>query len=196
MIPMLALPMSGDVAATAADLWSIQQDLAFVVSCCDEMLARGGPDDATPGPIDRALWEAATIAYARSFGSGRGYLVKGRARLKLPLDLVEELQGAQLHQQVMETRDQHIAHRVNDAEQARVLAVLAAPPAPKAVEGVIVWGARLVGQSPEHARELRDLATALVKVVSEDLTALQQQLIEWAKQQNLDDAYSRAKPMG
>jgi hypothetical protein len=183
------------VAATAADLWSIQQDLRFVIACCEEMIDRGGPDESSPSPIDRALWEAATIAYARSFGGGKGYLMKGRTRLRLPLRLVEELQRTQLHQQVMEVRDQHIAHRVNDAEQARVLAVLAPPPSPKAVAGVIVWGARLVGEAPEHAQELRDLTAGLLEVVSDDLSSAQQRLLEWAKQQDLDDAYSRAKPM-
>lgn len=95
----------------------------------------------------------------------------------------------------METRDQHIAHRVSGAEQAVVVVLLAGPPRPRSVEGVNVWGARLVGKNGEHVQALRQLAVSLLQVVTDDLQSLQQDLIDWAKQQDLDEAYRRAKPM-
>jgi hypothetical protein len=194
--PMMGRALTGEPAATLADLWSIQSDLTFVAACCDEMITRkaAAGDQQPGGPIDRALWEAAAVAYARCFGKGKGYLIKGRARLRLPQELIDELDGTEIHRSVMDLRDKHIAHRVSDAEQAKVVAALSPPPA-RAVAGILVFGARLIGKSPEHISDLRHLTESLLQVVGEDMATIQHDLLSWAQSQDLDDVYAGAAPL-
>jgi hypothetical protein len=140
---------TGEAAASVADLRSMVDDLEHVVHLCDlrdtmeHQLAR------------QACWESAVITYGRCFTSGKSHGGKRRGRSQVARDLVEELPEllAAVHRDVLEERDKHVAHRVNDAEVVKIATMLNESGAPV---GMTVLKARR--QGPPDSTGLRSLA--------------------------------------
>ncbi len=112
-----------DEACEAAELHAIMQDLNFVTEICDELENRllgqkteeeddeAPPDADIEDYVDRALWIAALITYARCFGGG--------VRHPLPISLFKRTPGmdyTDLHNYYYSMRDKHAAHSVNSLE--------------------------------------------------------------------------------
>lgn len=111
-----------DEARKAAELHAIMQDLDYVTEICDELENRllgqeaeeddeGPPDADIEDYVDRSLWIAALITYARCFGGG--------VRHPLPVSLFKRTPGmdyTDLHNYYYNMREKHAAHSVNSLE--------------------------------------------------------------------------------
>ncbi len=194
--PSPAAALRGRLPSRIADVWSICADLDFVAGCCDELLADPPEDDsAEPSVVRRALWEAAVISYGRCFRSGKSPLEAGETRFRIPDSVIDGLGSAALetHDFTLGARDRHIAHRVNDDEQVEVVAFLAPPPAPRAVEGVTAWGVHLVEPFVPRIESLRDLARTLHAMSQADLRGLIDKAIQLGNgEYHLDRLYKTA----
>ena len=176
---LLRVNLEGPLPGRVADLWSIEQDLRFVADCCGKWLElQSGNDDAAL--VERALWEAATIAYGRCFHQGKGNLESQRPRYRIPEHVIDQLGSRATHDTVMADRNQHIAHRISDHEQVKVTGYLAPDPAPRAMVGVGAWGAILASREAPDIDALRVLAERLYQAVAAERESLQQRIMELA----------------
>jgi hypothetical protein len=113
----------GPEADDLADNASRQNDLLWVDKLCAEILSSYSQEmeDAheEPSPMVTAAWEAALVAYARAF-------VGGVRRGALTSEDIESWgsETADFHKRFIDIRNKHVAHSVNDMEQAVVLAQL------------------------------------------------------------------------
>jgi hypothetical protein len=89
--------------------------------------------------IRAALWSAAVISYRRAFNSGKALGQPQAPRLKIPDDWTKSLKQAQrnAHDEVLVIANKHVAHRVGDHEVGGVRALLAPPPEPREVVGIV-----------------------------------------------------------
>lgn len=103
----------------------------------------------------RALWSSALVAYARCFKSGR--------RLRLPADALDvlELAERELHGALLDERDRHIAHQVDDLERVLISVVGRSDGNSQTVEGVALLMAKQIGPPREKVAQVRELAAKL-----------------------------------
>lgn len=129
----------------------------------------GAPSGPDADMMKRALWTSCCISYRRVFTSGKGHLDPQRPRLRLNKDWTNSLTLEQLqaHNDVLDSANQHIAHRVNDLEQVRVMALLNPPPLQQGIAGVGYFMLHMVG--PEQA-----VAERLIAVCDVLLSAAEQ----------------------
>lgn len=182
--------LEGPLPGRVADLWSIEQDLRFVADCCAKWLELQTAQ-VDVSLVERALWEAATIAYGRCFHQGRGNLESQRPRYRIPDDVIDQLDARTTHEAVMADRNQHIAHRISDHEQVKVTGYLAPPPAPRQLVGVGAWGAILVSRETPDVEKLMVLAVQLGAGVAAERERLQHRIVELAPD-HLDKFYEDA----
>jgi hypothetical protein len=191
--PYYALP-TGDRASAIADLQSIAWDLAFVAEACGAIRALPSDRTGQDNVVGRALWEAAVIAYRRSFSTGRGHGA-ARTRLRLDKDFVNSLSDAarETHEALMDEADRHVAHRVGDREQIKVAVLLNPPPGDQRVLDVLFWGARNLGGGT-RVDDLADLAKRLLEAVALDTKVIASQLCAEVNA-DLANVYAHASPM-
>jgi hypothetical protein len=89
-------------------------------------------------------------------------------------------------------RDKHVAHRVIDAEEMKVLVVLNPPPLPRGVDGVMAFGVRFSAADRERAEGLLSLARQLLVLIVADREALQDELIAQARDR-INEMYELAE---
>lgn len=142
-----------------ADLLSIQQDLAFVGEAARRYASIHDDSDAV---LLRALWGAALIAYRRCFTTGRGHGLVKRSRLVLPQTDIDALDGSlqEFHRLVLQSADQHVAHRVDDDKSPMPIYLLFGddPTGKPQIVGITSLGALFIGPLPEGAEQLDRLA--------------------------------------
>jgi hypothetical protein len=168
-------------------------DLLFVERCCRALAEL--PDDDASKTVHRALWEAAVVAYGRSFKSGRGHApVKRQGRTRIPEAVMQQLTPDEqiTHEEVLAERDGHIGHRVDTREGANVR-VLLAPPPERQVLNVVMFSARSYAGGP-RATKLAELAHRLAELIE---PLRQGALLQVAAdaQADLDGVYRSASPM-
>ena len=152
----LQLGLKGKMAGNIADLQSLLGDIPFARACAKAYVERI-EQDAPAGPeadlLKRALWTACCISYRRVFAKGKGHLHPQKPRTRPGENFTAALTPEQLeaHNQVLETADKHIAHRVGELEQVRVTALLNPPPLPRAVVGVPTEVVHCVGPGIRRA---------------------------------------------
>lgn len=160
-----------DEAREYADLFSVSNDLSFVLGATDRLLAEfNKPDNPQDTVIVRALWSAATIAYMRCFGSGK--------REGLQTEIFHALPDADTaHQHIKDTRDKHVAHSVNAFEEVMVGFVLGAAPDTSA-EGVVNLLMFRICDDANGVRNLQILARHALDATRSQLESLKKRLLE------------------
>jgi hypothetical protein len=195
MVPMYGMVLSGETPSLIADLRSIETDLRYAARLF-ERVAHTSPDGEPD--LRRALYDAGAIAYRRGFTSGRSLVTKGRSRSKVPDDILDSLdpEVRRAHEAVLERANTHIAHRVSEAEQGRVLLLLNNPSMGQAIQGIGYFSARFVGPSVEDALRDVEVAQSLADSVAAFVEIVQGELLEAAKERDLESLYDSATPMG
>lgn len=155
-------------------------------------------DPDTDGDARRAFYDAGAIAYRRGFTTGRSLVTKGQSRVKVPEEIIDALdsEGRQAHERVLGRANTHIAHRVSDEEQGRLILLLSNPAIDMSVEGVTWFTVRFVGPFEDEAQQAAEIAVLLADSVGELVESMQTRLLEDAKNRNVEDLYANAKPMG
>lgn len=193
-VPVYGLPLSGPGPSKMADLNSAVVDLEFAA----RMFSLVATTNAEANPDERrAFYDAACMAYRRCFASGRSLVTRGAARAKVPLEIVESLTESRraAHDHVLHMANEHIAHRVADAEQGKVLLLLDNPSLGKAVQGVFFLHLRFAGPTPTDARDAAATAQLLAECVGEFAAGVQQRLLAEAQSGDLEAFYAAASPL-
>lgn len=171
-------------AKALADAALIDQDLQFVVACCDRVLADEAAE-RSDALVERALWRAAIVAYVRCFSTGqRGSLG------------VEDVQGLPLegagefHEHIRQMRNKHVAHSENAFEQAAVGVLPTADGS--SVEAVGFLTMDLLRFQSDTVADLGTLARELLRARADRVEDLSRQVLEEAQRQ--DGAVFLARP--
>lgn len=179
--PLPQFSLTSENAGKLADLDSIAADLQFVIAATERLQEREEAGTLQSDPVEvSALWQAAAVAYRRCFSSGRGHALSGRSRLAIPADWVDSLGDPELvafHGVLLSLADKHVAHRVNDAEQARVLVFLQPAEKPSNDVGVGVMRVKLL-LPDDFIRLARPLAEGLLAVLGRNVEAGQASIRE------------------
>jgi hypothetical protein len=173
--------LNTDDAALLGDLGLVVQDLRSVKELCRRLAGELDREPKDAVQIE-ALWTAALVKYVRCFSSGKRFGVKQ--------DIFSGLDGDPIgaHKYFKNLRDKHVAHSVNPFERVRVGVLLSAPSVqPQIVEGVAVLSRSLISTSREGAETLWRLATAAEMRIADQAKELQGRIVEWAKQQPIED---------
>jgi len=199
---LLQAGLTGPDPSKIADLGSIFTDLAFARDTAEgyATLAQDSNDMEAPGAlVAQALWNASVISYRRAFGTGKAMLDKGRTRLRLSRDGVGEAadlseEQRQAHRLALQLADQHVAHRVGEQDDARVVALLAPPPSPKEIVGVGVFWIRMTGPDPEVAVRLTEVCNWLLGPVQAEIEQRREALLnDLTSRADLDPYYAAAE---
>lgn len=177
-----------------ADLLVMRTDLDQVIAMCDTTLGIAQEVDLAAAGRTVAMrgsWEAAVVAYGRTFVKGVSAAPSRRARTPFPAEILGRLTVEQraVHDRTITLRNKHVGHRVNDWTQVRVTAVLnpegAGPRGVLSIAGKVVTA---VG-GPSSASELRAIAAILRDGLSERISALEAQIEEQARAELIDALY-------
>jgi hypothetical protein len=192
---MYGTVLSGDAPSFIGDLRSVETDLRYAARLFARV-AQTDPD--ADADARQAFYDAGAIAYRRGFTTGRSLVTKGQSRVKVPEEIIDALdsEGRLAHERVLERANTHIAHRVGDEEQGRLILLLSNPAIDMSVEGVTWFTARFVGPFEEEARQAADIAVLLADSVGALVESMQARLLEDAKHRNVEDLYANARPMG
>lgn len=192
---MYGTVLTGDTPSFIADLRSVETDLRYAARLF-VMVAELDPD--VDADARQALYDAGAIAYRRGFTSGRSLVTKGQSRTKVPDEIVNSLdsEGRQAHERVLERASTHIAHRVSDEEQGRLILLLSNPAIDHAVQGVTWFTVRFVGPFREEAQKAAETADLMADSIAAVVESIQTQLLESAKQRDIETLYATARPMG
>jgi hypothetical protein len=191
-VAMPQVVLDSEEAADVADLVTHVLDLQHVIECCERV--DDFTDEADPTHLlRRCLWESAVVTYGRCFNSGRS-AGRRQGRLKIPAVILDTMSVAEreVHGLLLEERNGHVAHRVNDLVQVKVYGVLNAPPNEPALAGMGQMTAHRVTPDdlpPRVAVLAGRLAAALQADIRLRLEALARELMG-----DLVGAYARAHP--
>lgn len=195
MIPMYGTVLTGETPSLIADLRSIEHDLRYAGRVFARLADVTSEEDAD---LRRALYDAGAIAYRRGFTTGRSLVTKNRSRTKVPDEIIGLLddEGRRAHDAVLEHANTHIAHRVSDGEQGRVILILTNPSLGQEVQGVAYFFARFMGPDRDAALRAASTAELLAASINEFIESVQHDLIESATERDLDGLYATARPLG
>lgn len=173
--------VQGRLADAVLAYASLAADMAHVRILLGELLARPPVPEGEADWPAVALWQAALIAYARSFGSGRR---KGFAnRVPVPDELRED------HKRMRALRDAHIAHftQENEAEPGVVMLMLDLRQPGEPVVGAGHLLARQLQSADDAPGRLLVLAAHFEAAYALLVADAHQRLIELAKQRPADE---------
>jgi|SRR5271169_1849773 len=193
----LVAAIDGTTASKLSDLDSLIRDATFARRCVKTYLAwlePNSPQDEHGQVIRAALWSAGLISYRRAFSSGKALGQPQAPRLKIPDDWTKMLTQAQrdTHDQVLVIANKHVAHRVSDHEVGGVRALLAPPPEPRDVVGIV----SAVGHVSEPVEHLPELFLQVCDVLIEKISGMRDEgfnsTLESLRQQDVDALYDVA----
>jgi hypothetical protein len=121
-----------------------------------------------------------------------------KQRLKIPYEMVNDvLDGAlrAVHDRLDDLTNKHVAHRVGDAEQARVLLVLSNPVVGRSVDGVINLTLRFAMPDSDFLAGAALAAQQLRDAVRRELDELGQAIVEEMAGRDIDELYANSTPM-
>lgn len=188
---------SSDIANELAAFFSILSDLRFTRHACELLLSKfppmpGHEDELSEALILRkSLWNAALVAYARSFATG----VRS-ARLSTDMFNAfgeKSSDAVKAHEYFLAQRNKHVAHSVNRLEDVRV--VLMVGDGVNTTKGVHGAGPFHIWQASEEAGNVQTLVN-LTNVLATQIEALipqkTQQVLSEARA--LDDSQLASLP--
>ena len=150
------------------------QDLTFACDAFKNLLENLDKHEQV---LQRSLWSAALIAYARCFSHGR--------RIQLTAEIYKGLEGDPLgcHQLIMGMRNKHIAHSVNPFEDISVGAIVV----DKQVEGIAAIAVSHILADKLGIENLYRLTCVAREFVAEKCRVLQQQCLDAAKKMPIEE---------
>jgi hypothetical protein len=183
-IPMPTVALDVPSARILADQAAIIQDLQFVMDCCKRLLTELAKPEITRDPVvPQALWSAALVAYARSFGRGKRFGLTTEDVRALPL----EGEVMKYHLWVLGERDKLTRHPANPFDAAKVGAALSPPgQQERRVEGIAILSASHVLVDDTGVRQLGGLASELAKQTAGQAQQQQDVVLADAQQLSLD----------
>ena len=164
-------------ASTYRELRILRGDLDFTISVLTGLLDEWDPggfetDTRDVGrDIHRARWNAALVAYARTFLSGVGQRLD---------PAIFDVDAADLHAYFMRLRNRHVAHSVSEFEQTGVVIGLAGDDPPTVV-GLLDYLSTEQSPGKTRAEELLTLAQLARKALDERLEAERERLLAYAR---------------
>ena len=175
-------------SSTYRNLRMLRGDLDFAIVVLTGLVDTRVGTESRSGDRDlarddhRARWNAALVAYARTFLSGVGE--------RLTPDIFDA-NGADAHSYFIGLRNRHVAHSVSEYEEAGVLISLLRDH-PATVEGLLDY--LTTEQSPGHfkVRELLRLAHVAREHVERRLQTERKTLLEYARA-NVSDLAKRER---
>ncbi|SPM33101.1 hypothetical protein MycrhN_3229 [Mycobacterium rhizamassiliense] len=190
-----AVDLTGDAGGQIADFLSLAGDISFARDCAASYV-RWERGDATAGGeqvddmIKRALWTSCCIAYRRVFTSGKGY-IPGKPRTRPTETFVAALNPEQLaaHEEVLDTANKHIAHRVSDLEQILVQVVLQPPPFPRDIATITTQLLHFMGPTIEMAETFIPVCDLLLAGTQQQEASFRQGVREDLQRDHLDAMY-------
>lgn len=168
-------------AGDLADLFAVQHDLETARSYAARAKREWGDVRTADWGVVNGLSEAAVVRYARCFTSGR--------RLKLDESSVPS-QLVDAHRAVLELRNRHVAHPINDFEHGSVTIQVVEPPSPRKIHHVGMGVSHLAGFNPPRADELIELCDGLLASLRPRIEELRVEVEARVKALNLDEVYS------
>lgn len=154
-----------------ADLKGVHHDLRFTIGLCvagmgvADSIAASDSDVPPETPmLMYGAWNSAVISYARCFGTG--------VRLSLKAHDVPE-RAREFHDYVLDLRNKHIAHSVNDHEVGTVAALVDSnPDSDIPIRGIVELLSHRYDVSAEAWDGLGSLATAVLNIVNRKIEAV------------------------
>ena len=143
------------------------------------VLVSDDPSEGDDGLLANALQEAALIAYARCFGTGKRFGLTEENIAKGPPGALA------YHRYLKDMRDKHIAHSVNPFEQTAVGVIL--DPTSSTIQGVAHFHMRHIAFDKEGAEQFARYVRALRTVLSADGQRLSELVQDEARRLPLDE---------
>lgn len=182
----ICIKIKSEMASQLADYSLIENDITDVVSACDRLLIELS-NEVIDEIVCASLWTQALIRYGRCFGSS-GF----RKSVSVEPFVKEEFKS--IHQYFRDIRDKHIAHSVNNFENAAVGVVISAPSEDdKKVFKVGVLDYRVSYSTGKIVENLRDLAADIVATIHGEKERLFNTLLDEMKAKPINDLYSDAQ---
>jgi hypothetical protein len=155
----------------------------------------GGPQGPDGDKLRRAIWTTACISYRRVFTSGKGHLNPQTPRLKPNDNFTAALTPEQLeaHNNVLETANRHVAHRVNELEQVLISALLNPPPLPRAIATIGSMIIHYSGPTVELAERFITVCDVLLVGTHQEQGRVTQHALTLLQQRDLDETYAAAE---
>jgi hypothetical protein len=188
-------------ASQLADLETIIHDLRFVLAACAQRLdiqdvmshATDPSSQESLRVAARALTEASIITYGRCFGNGASAVLRG-SRATIPDEVMAELSNElrAAHDDVLELRNHHVAHRINDFVKVEVSAIL--NPVELSDCRVIDINERILVVVPgmANATKLKNLAETLIPLLVERRANMRRSMVEALQNMAGADLYAHA----
>lgn len=182
-VEMPQVALSGPGPSTLADLYSQARDLSFAAACmreCRKIAASNDQVVESATPVPQALFNAGLISYRRAFNSGRAHLMPKKSRFSLSDVLLQALSTEQrtVHYEMLKTANGHIAHRVGEGEDARVVALLAPAPQDREVVALGSLSLQFMGPTEEFASDAIALCEFALNVLQTGINQRTEALLD------------------
>lgn len=182
----ICIEIKSEMARQLADYSLIENDITGVISACDRLLTELS-NEVVDEIVCASLWTQALIRYGRCFGS-QGF----RKSVSVEPFVKEEFKT--IHQYFRDIRDKHIAHSVNNFENAAVGVVISAPNEDdKKVFEVGVLDYRVAYSTGKIVENLRELAADIVFTIHGEKEKLCNTLLDEMKTKPINEFYSDAQ---
>ncbi|MCD2191726.1 hypothetical protein [Actinomycetospora soli] len=191
--------LTGDDPNALADLYSIRDDIIFAFNCVHAYISivESNQDrssyEAEYSLTRQSLWNSSIISYRRAFKSGKALITPKTSRFSLD-GLVASFNEDQrrVHDELLETASQHVAHRVGPREQAQIFAFLAPRDQAPEVRGVSGLNLTMVGPIIESAHEMATLCGRVLEALDSAIDARETALLNNARTRDINDLYAKA----
>jgi hypothetical protein len=157
-----------------AALHMVKNDLAFAIGTLIEARKLGKPDSEST--LSRALIFAGLISYARPFKTGV-------REVRLDEEMFATLSpvfSVDLHRYLVDLRDKHIAHSVNEFENSAAISLMVGTADQKTwrVAGIGFTNMNAIGVSGQQVDEAIVQISAMLRLIAFDLEAIRWSLYE------------------
>lgn len=170
-----------------ADLTGVKFDLESAMRL-SELLIKRIESSEYNGELVDALSTAILVRYSRAFVSG--------VRSKLKIEDIPNLNEEKIkkHKWLIEIRNKHIAHSVNEFEENRVVGyyVLEAPEEKK-ITSISVQHGRVIGLSYKDAISVIDLSKNILEYVAEKIKKEKSKIFSLVRQKDINKIVQSGK---
>ena len=146
-------------------------------------------DPSQQGHVNLAFWHAAVMSYARCFSNawGRGTTLEKEHVGQAGSEFLTT------HDDIMELRNQYVAHAGNHSQEIdRIAVTLKPPPMPKAVNNTFYFLISQMGPKSENRDDFVRLCDSLISVVTSIRVRAEKRLLDAYRELDLDELYRTA----
>jgi hypothetical protein len=192
---LYGVSLTGETPSALLDLVSICRDLGLAERLFLLLAALEGAEDTDP-VVTTALYATAAISYRRCFAEGAAH-ERGRKRHRVAYSEADVMppEVRAVHDEMLASADQHIAHRINEEQQASAFLLLAPPTEEPAIEGC----AELFFDEVSKGAGWYIAASGIVSGLRAGMTAMandvRDRLLAEMAEMPLDELYEQASPL-